>query len=321
MSTDVSKCPIWGDDCSVQGYYAPQNRTYYVDDSPRAAGGYILPEATKHGQVDNLSLEQKARLTSWLVSQRKQGNLQPKITEQTVHYALNRPPLSAYDRAVGLLALVAKSATVVGEEVDVSNETHEAFALSESTTWNEIEFLVRFLEEAGWVRAQHGVSALVTCTVTVAGYSHIAEQAANFNSSQAFIAMWFGESMDDAFEHGIRPAVQDAGYEALRIDRKEHINKIDDEIIAEVRRSRFLVADFTHGEDGARGGVYYEAGFAHGLNLPVIFTCREDFVDKLHFDTNHYNHVVWTEPLDLREKLKNRILAAIGEGPRAHQAP
>ena len=69
-----------------------------------------------------------------------------------------------------------------------------------------------------------------------------------------------------------------------------------DEIIAEIRRSRFLVADFTHGEDGARGGVYYEAGFANGLGIKVIHTCREDAVRTLHFDTSHINHIVWRSP-------------------------
>ena len=123
------------------------------------------------------------------------------------------------------------------------------------------------------------------------------------------------KALNEAFEHGIEPAIKDTGFNPLRIDRKEHINKIDDEIIAELRRSRFIVADFTHGKDGARGGVYYEAGFAHGLNLPVIFTCREDAVETLHFDTEHYNHIVWSNPMELREKLKNRILAVIGEGP------
>ena len=107
----------------------------------------------------------------------------------------------------------------------------------------------------------------------------------------------------------------DAGYTAMRIDRKEHINKIDDEIIAEIRRSRFLVADFSQGDDGARGGVYFEAGFALGLGIPVIYTCRKSDIDKLHFDTRQYNHIVWETPEDLRTALKNRILAVIGEGP------
>ena len=67
--------------------------------------------------------------------------------------------------------------------------------------------------------------------------------------------------------------------------------------------------------------MYYEAGFAHGLDLPVIFTCRDDAVETLHFDTEHYNHIVWTTSMDLREGLRNRILAVIGEGPEARRVP
>ena len=158
-------------------------------------------------------------------------------------------------------------------------------------------------------------------TVTVDGYGRIAEQVANIDSSQAFVAMWFDDSMNESFETGIKSAIEDAGYNPLRIDRKDHINKIDDEIIAELRRSRFVVADFTDGVGGARGGVYYEAGFAHGLNLPVIFTCRTDAVESLHFDTNHYSHIVWSTPAELREKLKTRILAVIGQGPGSLMVP
>ena len=129
--------------------------------------------------------------------------------------------------------------------------------------------------------------------------------------------MWFDESMMAVYQEGIEPAIRAAGYRPLRIDQKEHINRIDDEIIAEIRRSRFLVADFTQGGEGARGGVYYEAGFAQGLGLPVVFTCRKDSLDDLHFDTNHYNHIAWSTPEELRDKLRNRILAApqLGEGP------
>lgn len=129
--------------------------------------------------------------------------------------------------------------------------------------------------------------------------------------------MWFKDEMSGAFERGIEPAIEGSGYATMRIDRKEHLAKVDEEIIAEIRRSRFLVADFSHGDDGARGGVYFEAGFAHGLGIPVIYTCRKSDIDKLHFDTRQYNHIVWETPEELRTALKNRILAVIGEGPNS----
>jgi nucleoside 2-deoxyribosyltransferase len=134
-------------------------------------------------------------------------------------------------------------------------------------------------------------------------------------AKQAFVAMWFDASMSDAYTQGIAPGIVDAGYEPLRIDRKDHNNRIDDEIISEIRRSRFLVADFTSGDDGPRGGVYYEAGFAHGMGIPVIFACRSGRFDKLHFDTRQYNHIGWTTPSELREALSRRISATIGDGP------
>ena len=100
--------------------------------------------------------------------------------------------------------------------------------------------------------------------------------------------MWFDRSMKDLREKGIKPGIMDAGYDPIRIDETESIEKIDDAIIAEIRRSRFIVVDFTHGENGARGSVYYEAGFAHGMEIPVIFLCRKDMISEIHFDTRQH---------------------------------
>ncbi len=149
------------------------------------------------------------------------------------------------------------------------------------------------------------------------GYARLAESEADTVFTQAFIAMWFDSSMDDAFDNGIAPAVESAGYQPFRIDRKPNVVKIDDEIVGEIRRSRFLVADFTQYAREARGGVYFEAGFAMGLGIPVIFACRKDVVDanNLHFDTRQYAHIVWENPEQLRVDLLNRIRARIGQGP------
>ncbi len=145
------------------------------------------------------------------------------------------------------------------------------------------------------------------------------------STDQAFIAMWFGEDVGPAYQNGIAPAVELAGYTPLRIDRTEHNNKIDDEIIAQIRRSRFVVADFTcefrnteHGRVAIpRGGVYYEAGFAQGLGIPVIWCVRADQIEHVHFDTRQFNHITWSNADDLRDRLSARISASIGWGPHA----
>ena len=99
----------------------------------------------------------------------------------------------------------------------------------------------------------------------------------------------------------------------LQPDRedKEYVGGISDEIMAEIRRSRFVIADYTKQVNG----VYFEAGFALGLGLIVIPTCRADELDKLHFDIRHINTLSWKEPANLVDALSKRIRAVIGAGP------
>lgn len=125
---------------------------------------------------------------------------------------------------------------------------------------------------------------------------------------QAFIAMWFNESTLEYYNNGIEPAIEDQNiFKALRVDRLEHNNKICDQIIGEIKKSKFVVADFS----GERGGVYFEAGYAQGFGIPVIWIVHKDWLNKLHFDTRQYNHIVYENAEELYQKLKARIQATI----------
>lgn len=82
-----------------------------------------------------------------------------------------------------------------------------------------------------------------------------------------------------------------------------------------MRATRFLVCDLTHGNRGA----YWEAGFAEGLGIPVIYTCRRDvFEDPAHefhphFDAAHWVTVPW-DPANLlaaATKLKVTVRATL----------
>jgi hypothetical protein len=125
--------------------------------------------------------------------------------------------------------------------------------------------------------------------------------------------MWFDASLQDAWTNGFYPAIRAAGFRPVRIDREEYVGSVSDEIMAEIRRSSFLVADYT----GHRNGVYFEAGFAAGRGLTVIPTCRASDMDNLHFDIRHLNTLRWITPDDLASALEARIRAVIGAGADA----
>lgn len=142
---------------------------------------------------------------------------------------------------------------------------------------------------------------------------------------QGFVAMSFDASLNSVYEHGFRLAIKAAGYEPHRIDDDpNHSDNLVDRILAAIRQSRFVVADFTcnavQDEQGHTiyldcGGVYYEAGFAYGKGIPVIYTCHQNVVDKLHFDIRQLNHLLWENKPDLARKLQARIERQFGRGP------
>ena len=264
--------------------------------------------------MQSLEARDKARLTLRLVKARQQGTKVPLVGESLVDDVRAARPTRVHERAVGLLEFLATSTDLIGGLVDLDPSGSPALAWSESTSFDEVSYFLEYLIGQNWVT--NGRSGW-EYRVTVDGYSYLENQRSARVSSQAFVAMWFDPSMEDAYTEGIKPAIQDAGYEPLRIDRVEHINKIDDEIIREIRRSQFVVADFTSDDKGARGSVYYEAGFAHGLGIPVIPTCRKDKIKNIHFDTRQYAHITWSNTTELRNRLNTRIGAVIGEGPNA----
>ena len=325
MSDNDINCPIWGTPATIIKEY----RDALCIDSPRAGGEYVIEGWTVVSmklEIQTLDDATKARLTSWLIDQRLLGEESPPITLETIEDVKQRRDLPIYERMDRFLRYLSHIEPFVGGGFVMDDaELLRVQAWSESTmiatvmreSKAEIQFFLDSLAAKGWIHVQKNGGYL-----TVEGRAHLEElEHRATDSSQAFVAMWFDDAMENVWRDGIKRGIEDAGYKALRIDRKEHANKIDDEIIAEIRRSRFIVADFTHGDDGPRGGVYYEAGFAHGRDIQVIFTCRKDALEKVHFDTRQYNHIVWETPEELRRKLAMRIAAVVGDGPlRANQS-
>ncbi len=315
-------CPIWGGNYSAQIERSVQDGLTFVIASPRAGGSFTIEDTVRVGL--SLDDQEKARLTTWILDQNTKGAWLPEITREIVDYARGVPPLPAYERANRLLHWLAGETTCIGETVPVTQKHDSVFAWSESAIPAEVGYLLDYLKDQRWIYLEVNgfqFGNAVYPMLTVEGHRQIEALEVNPLSSQAFVAMWFDESVKEIRQYGIMSGIEDAGYKPYVVDEDEHIGKIDDKIIAEIRRSRFIVADFTHGEKGARGGVYFEAGFGLGLGIPVIYTCHKGQMSDVHFDTQHYNHILWEKPEELREALANRIRAVLGQGPEPLPSP
>ena len=323
------RCPFSGS-VPIDARESIHEKSRYTFDTPRAGGKYWTQRYSRISEeIVSLGSQGKARLITLLVDQRKLGEECPELTLDLVERAKYKRNLSRQERAVRLLQYCVdqsqgESGRIIKldpreEEIRANVSAHIEAPVSPNLRSSrvEIQFFCEYLVSRGLIEFADNNSTDYLY-VTMEGYSYLDDLSVQVDSNKIFVPMWFNNSMNDAYINGFAPGIQEAGFEDVRVDTRieqvKHTGKIDDLVIAEIRSSRAVVADFTQSGSEARGSVYYEAGFAHGLGIPVIFTCRNDCIEELHFDTRQYPHIVWEDPEELRESLNNRIRALLGGG-------
>ena len=229
------------------------------------------------------------------------------LTRLTESVAEPRTPIQ---KAQLLILLLGSGTRSLGERASFNAATDWPLVYARGP--QELVLLLGSLKQRGLV--EYPISLNEGVGLTFDGWerfqSLLSTQAPT--STHAFVAMWFDPSMEPVYDDAIQPALYDIGYDPIRVDREHFLGKIDDYIVASIRKSSIVVADFT----GHRHGVYWEAGFGYGLGLPVIYTCREDEISNAHFDTRQYNHLAWKTPEDLKKGLRARIEATITNRPK-----
>jgi nucleoside 2-deoxyribosyltransferase len=113
------------------------------------------------------------------------------------------------------------------------------------------------------------------------------------------------KNLTNLYQDCFLPTITKLGLIPVRIDHLHHIDLIDSKIINEIRESRCMIADLTKN----KGGVYFEAGYAKGLDIPIFFTCIKAQQHTIHFDLAHYNTLFWEEDKfdNFKSELYNRI--------------
>ncbi|HTV04583.1 MAG TPA: nucleoside 2-deoxyribosyltransferase [Acidobacteriaceae bacterium] len=233
----------------------------------------------------------------------------PVYTDEDLSKIIESRDPSVREKIQLLLGYLGSLTDFPGQQIRFDS-THDYSVLSAKND-EEALFYLHALEDEHLIAVDWLVDADTPCTITTTGWQELERiEQSGAESLNAFVAMWFDPSQTDA-KVAIQSAIRDSGYKPIRIDEVEHANRIDDEIIAQIRQSKFLVADFT----GQRNGVYFEAGFMLGLGRPVIWLCDESDFANIHFDTRQYNVIVYGDHETLRSKLQFRIEAIMGKGP------
>jgi len=297
--------------CFVCGSQADciQNISSYNVDCPRC-GNYsctdIMPTI-----LENDRFKDKLHILSGLLRNHFESGHQIELHRGNIDELVGsaKLPQDIFGRIDAVLLYVYQKTSYDGMRIGLGPEDISIIYGRDPDEWN---FTIKKAIELNYLEP----TSISDYRLNLAGWKRVQElRTTAGRSNQAFVAMWFDGTLEKVWTEGFYSALFGLGYEPLRIDKQEHNEKICDKIIAEIRKSGLLIADFT----GNRGGVYFEAGFAMGLGLPVIWTCKKSEIEQLHFDTRQYNHIAWTDEADLKEKLINRIEATIPNRPKPRE--
>ncbi len=258
------------------------------------------------------------KLSAWIREQNERGD-PPRFTqEKTIASILaGMPDYRPLEKQLKLLQALERQSKTPGNRVKLNHQKDYPLAFADNP--NELAFYIQALEERGLVISKttkfpNTAPTVSGVTITPAGWDYLDKHASDLEEkTQAFVAMSFSDGMQSAWVDAIKPAIERAGYTAYRVDEELHSDNIIFKIMAEVKNSRFVVADVTE----QKNGVYFEAGYALGLGVPVIWSVRKDDADKVHFDTAQYNQIRWESVEQLKESLYDFICAIIGKHNRS----
>ena len=112
----------------------------------------------------------------------------------------------------------------------------------------------------------------------------------NLKANHGFMALQFKSSADQFYKNYLKYFVQNLGLELKDMRELNSAGIINVKMEAEIRRSKFLIADITPDENNKLNpNVMWEAGFAEGLAIPVFYICEKNKLSEHPFDIrNHY---------------------------------
>jgi hypothetical protein len=126
----------------------------------------------------------------------------------------------------------------------------------------------------------------------------------------AFVAMPM--NLDDFAQEAVLDVIKAAArrcrLRAERIDDQRTSEPIPARIRESIAAARVVIADITH----EKGNVYFEVGYASGLNKAVVYVAREG--SRPVYDVQDYPVIFFSRPKQLKAELVLRLRALLGVG-------
>lgn len=205
-----------------------------------------------------------------------------------------RIPVTIEEKGSRLLQYLYRHSEEPGDPV-VINPLSQRFNLTYSPNLQELVYIIEKLREEQLI-----VRESVTFRLTEQGWSEAAARAGGRKLKSCFVLLSDDVDLCAEWSERLLPKLEQCGYQARLFN---HSGTDNTDSMQQISESKLIIADLTnHSPD-----VYFAAGYALGLNIPVIWTVNRTYADKLFVQTQQIRPIVWDTAEELAAVLQQRF--------------
>ena len=176
------------------------------------------------------STDEIVRLSGWVRDQNAAGGVPATLTRETWHQVVRRRLPGLRERANRVLGVIARKHPDVRKMINLPElaEELELLGVTYSQTSDEAMQLIHILLDDGYLK--WGTTPGRDGHLTPKGLLAAEALGASGSGSQGFVAMSFDPSLREVWTNGFHPGIFTAGYDPVRIDNKDYVGAITDEM-------------------------------------------------------------------------------------------
>lgn len=214
--------------------------------------------------------------------------------------------LGGFDRGYGILSFDPgvgwRPVTAVGSIANLS-ESEDYFATltlagqSATLTVNGVDVISQHVLPDPLEGAGFGLFAFETAPVV------FRETEVSRRQPQVFVVMPFKEPFDTFYNKVIQRVAKAEKFDVKRVDEIQGPGNILEDIRRQIQEAHVIVAEIS----SPNPNVFYEVGYAHALNKPVILLARRADVDQLPFDLRPYRVIFYDDTIGGKSEVERAL--------------
>ena len=205
-------------------------------------------------------------------------------------------PLTIEDKGNRLLQYLYRHSEGPGETV-VIHPLAESYNLTYSPNQQELVYIIDML-----INKKLLIREGRNFMLTEKGWREAAASAGGKKLKPCFVLISDDEVIRTEWLEKLFPKIEQCGYlpRLLTHTKTYHQDKYSLELLTE---SKLIIADLT----GQSPEVYFAAGYAYGLDIPVIWTVNSSEANKLYVQINEIRPIVWGTTEELAVILQQKL--------------